>query len=143
MATDPLLLYPLILRIQTPLGLVDFDWREPDLDSVLAEEVRASDLKTLLGGAGRFAVASQSTATRLRIQSGPNNGIEYALARFLRGLRVGDACTITENYTDRYTLRVWTGATLSAPADVPHFAGMYGDELAAFRLEFLHLMETP
>lgn len=141
--TDSLLLYPLILRIQTPNGLVDFDWREPDLDAVRAEEVRASDLKTLISGAGRFAVSSRATATRIRIESGPTNGIEYAQARLLRTLKIGDVVTLTENYTDRYALTVWTGCVVSAAPDVPHLAGGYGTEFAAFKLEFIHITETP
>ncbi|UQN04871.1 hypothetical protein [Deinococcus sp. QL22] len=93
MDTDPLLLYPMILRIQTPLGLVDFDWSEPALDSVQAETVRASELKTLLNGMGRFAVAGQVTATRLRIQSGPPHhavGRQHSDGQAVRGTY---ACT--------------------------------------------------
>ncbi|UQN05447.1 hypothetical protein [Deinococcus sp. QL22] len=141
MATDPLLLYPMILRIQTPLGLVDFSERPPALEGVQAEAVRASELKTLLNGVGRFAVAGQITATRLRIQSGPNNALEYALARRLRGLKIGDLVSITENYTDRYALRVWTNAVVSAAPDVPHWGGGEGEEYASFRLEFVHITE--
>ncbi|UQN06278.1 hypothetical protein [Deinococcus sp. QL22] len=141
MPTDPLLLYPLILRIQTPSSLVNFNWREPALDAVQAETVRANELKTLLNGMGRFAVAGQVTATRLRIQSGPNNALEYALARYLRALTIGDPVTITENYTDRYTLRVWTDAAVSAAPNVPHWGGGEGEEYASFRLEFVHITE--
>jgi len=152
---DPLLLYPMVLRIGTPGGVVDFGYLAPDLDAVTLEDAPAGGFDRLLketgvtpkqkecpeedeeSGDGESPAPPTPPGRRLRITTGPSNALEYAQARHLRALRVGSIVQVTENYTDRYALTVWTNLLVVSPPEVPHWGGGDGQEYCSVRLELL------
>lgn len=78
---------------------------------------------------------------RLRLEL--EYGAEFSLIRPLTKLRVGDACQITENYTDRHVLRVWTNAVVESPPQWPFLASAGRRDFHRLSLQFLIVGGTP
>lgn len=67
------------------------------------------------------------------------NGAEFSLIRPLTKLRVGDACTVIENFSDRHALRAWVNAVVHAP---PRWAFKHHARGAEFYTLDLELLVT-
>lgn len=76
---------------------------------------------------------------RLRLE----NGAEFSLIRPLTKLRVGDACTVIENFSDRHALRAWVNAVVHAPPRWAYKHHARGAEFYTLDLELLVIGGTP
>lgn len=136
------LLFPHVLRLSTPYGLVDLAGYEVPPEALATTVERPADVLTLMDGAGVARFAEKSTLTRLKLASPPDFGLPYASKRVLAKCIPGTVVTITENLTDRERLTVWTEARVSA---APVLSRLFTDtdasepeEYYSYSLEFIH-----
>jgi hypothetical protein len=134
------ILFPHSLTILTPAGLVDLAGFEIPPEAIAVPEERQTEVLQLLSGRGVPRVAQDSMLTRIRIASPQGFALPGDRAALLKGLRLGQACTITENLTNREALTVWTNALVWAAPVVtrlgtdPHTSVEY----YSYQLEFIH-----
>lgn len=144
---DPLLLYPLVCRLQTPNGPVDLGTRLPRRGGVTLRQVDADEVQSTADKLGLVLKdPSTCTADSLVGPAGPAGlvlriettlGAEYSLIRPVRLLRVGQTVSVTECYTDRYTLRHWQNAIVQAQPETPFYQHAQGTEFHNLTLELL------
>ena len=137
-------LFPHVCRIQTPAGLVDLAGFEIPPEAIAIPEERQTEVLQLLSGQGLARVAQNSTLTRIRIASPQDFALPGDRAALLKGLRLGDACTITENLTNREAVTVWTNALVWAAPVIVRLGTdtRTATEYYSYQLEFIHT-ETP
>lgn len=133
-------LFPHVLRIQTPGGLVDWAGSEVPPEAMTVAEERQTDVLSLLDGRGLPRIASSRTLRRLRLSSPEGFALPGPKAALLKALSIGAACTITENLTDREQLTVWTNALVWAAPVVTRLGYDAGKttEYYSYQLEFIH-----
>ncbi len=107
-------LYPLVLIIETPHGTADFTVSPtfPDPRALKATRVRAGERLTNLRGRGLTRFPEDPAGWDLRLAIPAEFGVPFAVARALQACAPGDTVTITENLTQRDTLRVWQHAVV-------------------------------
>lgn len=142
---DPLTI-PLALRIYTPT-LVDLQTRLPKRGGVVLRELSADEVKSYTDKLG--VVISDPTACEVGENATPgpaghlltirtDNGVDYARLRHIRALKVGQTVSVSESYTDRYAVRLWTNAVVVESPDTFNFkAHAQGAEFYDFSLSLL------
>lgn len=79
----------------------------------------------------------------VRLQIRTEYGAEFSLIRPLTKLKVGDVVQVTENYTDRTELRLWTNAVVSSAPRWPFVANGNYREFYNIELDLLIVGATP
>ena len=137
-------LFPHYLTILTPAGLVDLAGFEVPPEATARTTERQTEVVQLLSGRGVPRVAQDSTLTRLKIASPQGHALPGDRAGLLKRLRIGTACTVTENLTDREALTVWTDVLVWTDPVVTRLAydPATRTEYYSYQLEFI-ASETP
>lgn len=150
---DPLLLYPMVMRIQTAHGLVDLNDRLPERGGVTLRQVDADEVQATAKRLGLVLKDPAScTADSLIGPVGPAGmvlriattlGAEYARIRPIQLLRIGELVGVTEAFSDRYTLRHWQNAIVQTQPETPFYQHAQGTEFHNIVLELLIVGGTP
>lgn len=157
LAPDPRLLYPLVCQVQTPHGLIDLNARLPERGGITVTEMSADEVQKALEATGSSLESAgcdplDPTDPDATTGTGPSGfkvslrttlGAEYRLIRPARFLRLGDTCTLLENYSERYTLRAWAGLIVTAAPGVEFYQHAGASEFHNVTLEFLHAGGLP
>lgn len=98
-------LYPLRLEIQTPYGLAALPAPPPTV--LQARHAGGLTQRRAVTGRVILTLPQSSPDWTLTLAIPERNGVPLDVAHPLQQCREGDAVTITENYTDRTSLRVW------------------------------------
>ena len=135
-----LALFPYFLSVLTPAGLVDLAGFEVPPEALAVPEERQQEVLTLLDGSALPRVALASSLTRLKLSSPSGYALPGDRAALLKALRIGQACTISENLTDRARLTVWTNALVWVAPVISRLGTdtRTGTEYYSYQLEFIH-----
>lgn len=107
-------LYPLQLEIQTPYGLAVLPAPPPTV--LQARHAGGLQRRAAITGRVLLTLPQSSADWTLTLAIPERNGVLLDVAYPLQQCREGDPVTITENYTDRTRLRVWTARVTAEDA---------------------------
>lgn len=133
-------LFPHILRINGPGGLVDWAGSEIPPEGLTVTEERPTEVLNLLDGRGVARFGQYSTLRRIRIASPEGFALPGPKAMILKAMQLGSVYGVTENLSDREALTVWTNVQVSAPPVVTRlgYDKATNTEYYSYQLEFIH-----
>lgn len=139
-----MLLFPHVLRLQTPYGLVDLAGFEIPPEAAVSTVERQNELVQLIDGRSLPRVAERSSLTRLRIVSPDGYALPGDRAALLKKLQLGDLVTAAENLTDREVLTSWGLMVWGTPPLVTRIGYDPGSntEYYSYQLEFITTENT-